>query len=54
MLQKLESGSDNSGCVRRTCVDVKLDFNFQDNPNFFTQLNFFSVTKFFCQLLTKF
>ena len=28
MQQKLESGPDASGCVRRTCVDAKLDFNF--------------------------
>ena len=52
MQKKLESGPDNLGCVRRTCVDVKLDFNFQDNLSFFslttkfflTQLNFFSHT----------
>ena len=29
--QKLESGSDDSGCVCRTCVDAKLDFNFLHN-----------------------
>ena len=40
--QKLEFGSDDSGCVRRTCVDAKLDFNFLDNLNFFSHtLNFF-------------
>ena len=32
---KLESRSDDLGCMRRTCVDAKLDFSFLDNLNFF-------------------
>ena len=43
--QKLESGSDNSGCVRRTCVDAKHDVNVQDNLRFsHRQQNLFSYT----------
>ena len=49
MQQKLESGSDDSGCVHRTCVDTKLDFNFLDNLSFSPSLNetFSHSTKFF-------
>ena len=42
--QKLESGSDDSGCVQRTCADAKLDFNFLDNLNFFLTHNEFFLS----------
>ena len=35
---KLESGSDDSGCVRRICLDAKLDFELE--KNFFSTFNF--------------
>ena len=53
--QKFESRSNDLGCMCRTCVDAKIDFNFLENLSFsLTQLKFFSHTTNFFSHTTKF